>query len=172
MRKIVVYLAVSADGYIAAEHDRVDWLEQVQTEGDAGYSEFYNSIDTVILGRRTYDWICENAPEYPYKDKESYLLTTGEPTVENPVTVVRDVEKLVQELRQKEGKDVWVVGGGRLIAGMLQKGLVDELRMTVAPVLLGSGVALFPEKMNRTWMKLEKVVQYGQFVELDYSIQK
>ena len=70
-RKLVLFTATSLDGYIATNSDTLDWLFTVEGEGDNGYSAFYETVDTVIMGRRTYDWIKENMSEgFPYKDKE------------------------------------------------------------------------------------------------------
>lgn len=172
MRKVIAYLALSADGYIATLDERVDWLDEVEIEGDAGYQNLYDSIDTIIMGRKTYDWVYNNMGEYPYKDKTSIVVTHGKIEDHNPVITTDNVEKTIAQLKTEPGKDIWLEGGGNLITHLLNTGLVDELRLTIAPLLLGSGIPLFTGIDKRIYLHLDKTIQYGQFIELDYTVKK
>ena len=75
-RKVVLFIATSLDGYIATENDSLDWLYKVEGEGDNGYSEFYETVDTILMGRRTYDWILKHVTgDFPYKNKECFVFS-------------------------------------------------------------------------------------------------
>ncbi len=77
-RNVVLFTAMSLDGYIADENDSLDWLFKVEGEGDNGYSAFYDTVDTIIMGKRTYDWIIRHETgEFPYKGKDCYIITTS-----------------------------------------------------------------------------------------------
>ncbi len=171
MKKIVVYIAESLDGYIATQQDDVEWLNTIESDGDNGYTDFLSGIDTVVMGRRTYNWICKNAPEYPYAQQTSYIVTSS-PVAENYATAVpvQEIIPLLKSLRAENGKDIWVVGGGKLIALLLQHNLIDEFRIFIAPLLLGGGIPLFEALPNRIPLALTATKQHGQFIELVYTV--
>lgn len=78
-RKLVLLIATSLDGYIATKDDSLDWLFKVEGEGDNGISEFYETVDTILMGRKTYDWIITHmTEEFPYKNKECYVFSRQE----------------------------------------------------------------------------------------------
>lgn len=144
MREIVAYVASSVDGYIAGPDDDMAWLPQF--DGDAtGFHEFFSRVSAIAMGRRTYEWICENASSWPYGDTPSYVLSTSLPEGpgEHATVTPGPVPGLGQSLRVGEGV-AWLVGGGRLFAGFAAAQLVDRWIITVVPVLLGAGVPLFP----------------------------
>ena len=146
-RKLVLFIAASLDGYIAAKDDSLDWLYKVEGEGDNGYSEFYETIDTVLMGRRTYDWILENVTgDFPYKDKECYVFSRSVTEDNVEVKFVKDnIVGFTNKLKQQQGKNIWIVGGGELLRSFLKEKLIDELILTVAPTLIGNGIPLFKE---------------------------
>ncbi|TMW72864.1 dihydrofolate reductase family protein [Alteribacter natronophilus] len=169
-RKAAVYLAVSVDGYIATEEDRVDWLEEVPGEGDNGYGAFYETVDTVVIGRRTYDWVMkETDGDYPYAGKEGYVVSREPERASEHVTFTKNPEQLIERLKGEKGGRIWIVGGGRLIHSLLKADAVDELILTVAPVVLGSGRPLFYRTSVREMFSLHSVERYGDFVELHYK---
>ncbi|WP_353737922.1 dihydrofolate reductase family protein [Peribacillus asahii] len=112
-RKLVLFIAASLDGYIAAKDDSLDWLYKVEGEGDNGYSEFYETIDTILMGRRTYDWILKNVTgDFPYKDKECYVFSRSVTEDNVEVKFVKDnIIGFTNKLKQQQGKNIWVVGG-------------------------------------------------------------
>ena len=146
-RKLVLFIAASLDGYIAEKDDSLDWLYKVEGEGDNGYSEFYETIDTVLMGRRTYDWILKNVTgDFPYKDKECYVFSRSLNKDNEDVEFVKDdVVHFTNTLKHQEGKNIWIVGGGELLHSFLKEKLIDELILTVAPTLIGNGIPLFKE---------------------------
>jgi len=168
-RKVTVFIASSLDGYIATEDDSLDWLFKIDGEGDNGYSKFYETIDTIVLGRRTYDWIMNIEEDFPYKNKECYVFTHSKQEPTNHVTFVNDnVVKFINNLKDTEGKNIWIVGGGNLLSDFIKENLVDEFIITVAPIILGNGISLFKKHNIAIELKLKNIHRYNQFVELHY----
>lgn len=166
--KHVLYIAVSLDGYIASQNDSLDWLFEVQGEGDNGYSEFIKNIDCIVMGRRTYDWIMKNDKNgFPYKNQKCYVFTSKKDKLEHVETISQDVLSFSKELKEKY-KNIWIVGGGVVLRDYLKLNIIDEYRITIAPVLLGKGIKLFNEFENDIKLTLKEVTRMNQFVELKY----
>ncbi len=172
-RKLVLFIASTLDGYIATKDHNLDWLFNVEGEGDNGTSEFYNTIDTIIMGRTTYDWIMDHEDVFQYKDKECYIFTRT-PKVDNEYVsfVNKDVVSFSKEIKNKSGKNIWLMGGSELISNFIKEKLVDEIIVTIAPVMLGSGIPLFSENNFQTLLRLNSINQFNQFVELRYEVIK
>lgn len=166
-RKVVLFIAMSLDGYIATEKDSIDWLEAIEGLGDNGYKQFYNTVDTLIMGRRTYDWVM-NQGKYPYKGKQSYVLTHRPEMDTSSVKFVSDVEAIIKSLRSQVGKDIWLVGGGDIVRQCLHLGLIDSIILTIAPVVLGSGIRLFGE--DQINLKQTKIEVFNQFTQITYRV--
>ncbi|MEN0642357.1 dihydrofolate reductase family protein [Alkalicoccobacillus gibsonii] len=174
-RNVVLFIATSLDGYIATEEERLEWLFEVEGEGDNGFSDFYSTIDTVIMGRKTYDWIAnvDNMEEYPYKDKKGFVLTRSSMKNDDYTTFGNpDLEQLISQLKEQDGKKIWLVGGGQLVTAFLEKGLIDEVFITVAPTIIGKGIPLFNPGEYQSKLQLEGVKTFNQFVELHYTVKK
>lgn len=171
-RKLILYIAASLDGYIATEDHKLDWLFAVNGEGDNGYSKFYDTVDTVLMGRITYDWILrqENG-DFPYKGKACYIFSRTPQKDTEYVTFVRDnIVRLTKELKSQKGKNIWLVGGGGLLETFIKEKLLDEVIVTMAPVLLGNGIPLFGKNDFQTFLALKSVNRFNQFVELHYEV--
>ncbi|MBS1773145.1 MAG: dihydrofolate reductase [Bacteroidetes bacterium] len=147
MRTVILYIASSLDGYIAKPNDDLSFLSLVQKEGeDYGYHDFVNTVDVVILGRKTYDWVMKQVPEFPHADKESYIITrTARPSIGNTHFYTGDLAALINELKTKEGKNIFIDGGAEVVNALMKSHLVDEYIISVIPVMLGEGVRLFNE---------------------------
>ncbi len=172
LRNVTLYIAVSLDGYIATEEHNLDWLFAVKGEGDNGFSNFYNTIDTILMGRTTYEWIMkqENG-NFPYKGKECYVFSrSGKENTEHVKFIKDNAVGFVKNLKRRSGKNIWIVGGGDLLSTFTQENLVDEIIITVAPVLLGKGIKLFKENDFQTKLSLKATTRYNQFIELHYSV--
>jgi dihydrofolate reductase len=139
-RKVVLFIACSLEGYIAGKDDDISWLFD---DGDYGYRDFLASVDTVLMGRRTYDLVMRMG-SFPYADKECYVfsrsLMGGDEHVE---FVDLPVTGFIDELRKRDGKDIWLVGGSELIFDFMKAGSVDEFVISVHPRILGDGIPLF-----------------------------
>lgn len=168
---------MSLDGYIAAPDDDLSFLEAVHQEGqDYGYTDFISEVDTVIMGRKTYDWVMAQVPHFPHFNKVSYIITRHpRPSIGNTHFYTGDIEELVTRLKsQHNSKHIFVDGGAEIVNLLLAKGLIDELYISVIPVLLGAGVHLFePEKYKPQTLRLLGAQAYDKgLVQLRYTIQK
>ena len=171
-RKVVLYIASSLDGYIATKEHNLDWLFSVEGEGDNGYSKFYETVDTILIGRVTYDWIMEHENgNFPYKGKECYVFSRTKKEENEHVTFVdEDIAPFMKDLKSKNGKSIWLVGGGELLVNFIKENLVDELFITVAPRLLGKGIPLFKSSDFQTSLTLISINRFNQFAELHYEV--
>jgi len=145
-RKLIVYIAMSLDGFIATKDDDLSFLSMVEKEGeDYGYARFMETIDVVILGRRTYDKVLSMG-FVPHPDKEVFVLSRTEKEKEGTATFYkRNLKDLVQSIRQKEGKHIFCDGGAQVVTALRKENLVDEIIVSIIPVLLGDGISLFQE---------------------------
>ncbi|MHB1957199.1 MAG: dihydrofolate reductase family protein [Sulfobacillus sp.] len=170
-RKLVLYIAQSLDGYIAREDESLDWLLKYENHGDNGYAAFYETVGTLLLGRRTYEWILRNVPsEFPYPGKECYVFSRSLSGRTDRVTFVnQDIARFTAALKTQPGQDIWIVGGAEVLSPLLRDNLVDELIIHIAPTIIGGGIPLFKAGMRETSLDLVKVTQYHQFVELRYQ---
>ncbi len=173
-RKIVLYIASSLDGYISTDKHNLDWLFSVEGEGDNGFSDFYNTVDTILIGRTTYDWIMnQEHGNFPYKGKECYVFSRTERQNTEHVTFVHEnILELINQLKAKDGKNIWLVGGGDLTATFMQKGLIDRAILTIAPVMIGTGIPLFKKSDYSTKLYLYDIKRHNQFAELYYDVIK
>lgn len=174
-RNIVLFIATSLDGYIATEEETLEWLFEVEGEGDNGFSAFYETTDTVVMGRKTYDWITDqgNMDEYPYKDRNSYVFTRSpQENTEYAQFIHGEPEDFVKQLKQQAGKKIWLVGGGQLVSSFIEKGLIDEMIITVAPKIIGKGIPLFLQRNEKVNLSLKGVQTFNQFVEMHYMVEK
>jgi dihydrofolate reductase len=157
MKKIKLYIAASLDGYIARPDDDLDWLTKypVTPELNYGYDEFYASVDTVIMGGRTYrELLCMDVL-WPYKDKKTYVISRHSmETKENIEFITENVIERISGLRGESGKDIWLAGGGELISILLAADLIDEMQICHIPVILGEGIPLFPGKHKESQWEL------------------
>ncbi|MFM2062886.1 MAG: hypothetical protein RLZZ507_2556 [Cyanobacteriota bacterium] len=148
MRKIRLFIASSLDGYIADKTGKVDWLF---TDDDYGYSEFFNQIDTLIMGNKTYQQIL-GFGEYPYPGKEAFVFSKmqhGEQD-DHVKFVGEDLENFIKNLRRSSGDDIWLVGGSQVIEFFMEKGFLDEIIIAIHPIILGDGIPLFSKNTNIT----------------------
>ena len=140
MRKLVLFIATSLDGYIARSSGDINWLFSDQ---DYGYAEFFARIDTVVMGRKTYEQSL-GFGEYPYKGKRGFVFSrTPRAPDQNVIFVAADPAAFASELKRRPGKDIWLVGGAQLVAECMKHGLVDEYIISVHPAVLGGGLPLF-----------------------------
>jgi len=161
VRKVKLFIASSLDGYIARKDGSIDWL---YTDGNYGFAQFYDSVDTILMGRRTYEKTLELAGEYPHKDKKSYVFThtaSGRKREKNQnVHFIVDVIEFAKDLVQSPGNDIWLVGGADIISIFLNAGLLDEIILSIHPIILGNGIALFKNLQGQTNLRLIKSTPY------------
>ena len=178
-RKIIAYLATSADGYIARPDGDVEWLNRMPSNEDHGMVAFYGSIDTILWGRKTYDWLLAyhkkhgkteglfdtNLKNYVFSRKPPRRVAEGAEFVREPL------KKFVKRLRATPGKDIWMMGGGGLIASFLDAGELDEFDLHVAPVLIGKGIPLIAPRHREIQLRLLGTESYPSgMVRIRYEV--
>ena len=173
MKKVKLYIAVSIDGYIARPDGDLEWLTGFPnpSKTDYGYKDFFASVNTVIMGNRTYQDILLMDVLWPYKDMETYVVTHHtQETKDNIRFISENVVETISELRKKDGKDIWLVGGGQLISILLSADLVDEMHITFIPVILGNGIPLFPNSPKESqWSLLENKTFDNRVLQINYQ---
>jgi dihydrofolate reductase len=151
MRKITFGGAPSLDNYFARKDDAVDWLLW-SSEAAAVMTEFWKTIDTVLMGRKTYEvgLKMSKGKSNPYAGVKAYVFsrTLKEAPDESVELVSSDAVAFIRRLKEQEGKDICVMGGGDFAKTLFEADLIDEVGFNIHPVLLGSGIPLFHE-MNR-----------------------
>jgi dihydrofolate reductase len=177
-RKIIVYIATSADGYIARRDGSVDWLNRPRTVGDYGMGAFFKTIDTILWGSKTYGVGLEmNAGDLSmYGSKtRNYVFTHRPPkTAPSGVEFVNEpISQFAERLRATPGKDIWMMGGGGIIASFLDAGEIDEFIIHVIPTFIGEGIPLIAPKRRDVSLKLLSVRDYPDGVlRLHYAVKR
>lgn len=147
MGKLILYTGVSLDGFIAAEGDDLAWLDAFGSDASLGdeYNAFYSTIDTVVMGNGTYQWVVKAGHPDPYSGKPSYVYTRNETPPESPyVTYINeDPVAFTRKLKSETDGNIWLVGGGKINGLLLAAGLIDELQLDMMPVALGMGTRIF-----------------------------
>ncbi|GAA3695643.1 dihydrofolate reductase family protein [Zhihengliuella alba] len=149
MTRFRYYVAASVDGYIADEHESLDWLTPFEeAEGvEPAMNEFFEQVGAVVMGAATYTWLLSHSPVWPYAEMPAWVFTHRElPAVPDAdITFVRgEPSEWAPDIADAAGaKDVWVMGGGSLAGQMIEAGHVDQLVLTTVPVILGGGRRLF-----------------------------
>ncbi len=158
MRKLSIFIAMSVDGYIAKPNDDLSFLNMVEKEGeDYGYSDFIDTIDTLIVGRKTYEYVLKNigASHYDNGQRDVYVITrTARPNVGRTIFYSGDLVNLIAELKSGNGKNIYCDGGAEIINELLKHDVIDELIISVIPTLLGDGTRLFQEGRPEQLLKL------------------
>jgi dihydrofolate reductase len=181
MRKIIVYVATSADGFIARSDGSVDWLDRPHPKGGYGMSAFYKTIDTTLWGRKTY----EMALDFQKKgvagtdfdtNVKNYVFTRTLPqsAAEGGVEIVKEpIQAFANRLRAQEGKDIWVMGGGGIIGSLLDEGAIDEFMIHVIPTFIGEGIPLIAPRHRTVPLTLIASKQFTDgVVKLHYAVQR
>jgi dihydrofolate reductase len=157
-RKIIVYIATSADGYIARRNGDVEWLNRPRPKGNYGMGEFFKSIDMILWGRKTYTKAIEmgmKAAGFGPKIR-NYVFSRQlrEPLKSGFEFVSESIKTFAQRLRTQRGKDIWMMGGGGIIASFLDEGEIDEFDIHVIPIFIGEGIPLIQPRHRSIRLKL------------------
>ncbi len=177
MRKIIVYIATSADGFIARKDGGVDWLDRPRTAGDYGMGKFYKSIDTILWGRKTYEMALRFQKEgkggpdtggiknYAFSRKPPRKIAPGFEFVKEPI------KNFAKRLRSQKGKDIWMMGGAGIIASFLDAGGIDEFIIHVIPTFIGEGIPLVSPKHRTVPLKILSCRKFSDgVVRLHYAV--
>jgi dihydrofolate reductase len=180
-RKIVVSIATSADGYIARPDGDVEWLNRRPRTEDYGMREFYGSIDTILFGRKTYEWAMAYWRKKGKKDGQfdrkvaNYVFSRRPPKRPAPGVqfVSEPVKAFARRLRATPGKHIWMMGGGGIIASFLDAGEIDEFDIHVIPVFIGEGIPLIEPRHRDVPLRLRQCKKYADgVVRLRYGVEK
>lgn len=174
MRKVMLFIAMSLDGYIADLNGSVDWLngQRDEVENEDTYSEFVKDIDTVVMGWKTYyQVVTELSPsEWVYSDFISYVITHKERTSTDKIRFIHESpSNLVRRLKEADGKDIWICGGASIVQQLMQDGLIDKFYISIIPTILGSGVRLFGPLDVELKLKLMENRNYNGIMEVIYK---
>lgn len=178
MRKIIAFIAVSADGYIARPDGDVEWLNRRPDTIDHGMGAFSKTIDTILFGRKTYDWAVDYAKKHDIRDGvfdktlANYIFSRNPPRDHAPGVqfVSESVETFAKRLRATPGKNIWMMGGGDLIASFLDAGEIDEFDLHVIPVFIGEGIPLIAPRHRDLPLRLLDCTSYEDgVVRIRYS---
>jgi dihydrofolate reductase len=179
VRKIIAYLATSADGYIARPDGDVEWLNRRPHKYDYGMRSFYRSIDTILWGRKTYDWVLDYYAAHGRKGSpfdarmKNYVFSRNPPAAPAARTefVSEPIGVFARKLRAARGKHIWMMGGGELIAAFLDAGELDEFDIHVMPTFIGDGIPLIAPQHRDIELKLLAARKYPDgVVRLRYSV--
>lgn len=186
MRKVVLFIATSIDGYIADHNGKLDWIGGDGSDSDhpGKYDEFISTVDDVILGYSTYYQIVTelDTEHWTYEGKTSYVLThrkdndidkgkyvhKDSKNVEEIKFLDTDLYDLIQNLQKKDGKNIWICGGASIIKQAMEKDLIDEFELEIMPTLVGSGIPLFTEQLNMSKLQLVTCDSYNGIVHVKY----
>ncbi len=168
MRKIILNVAVSLDGFIEGSNREIDWCFVDQ---DYGMTDFLNRIDTICLGRRSYELLIQTSKN-PFPDKMKYVFSKTMKNTKDKIHIInQDVEKEVNFIKNQAGKDIWLFGGAGLVTTFMNCGLVDEIQLAVHPLLLGQGKPLFLEIKKKFGLKLFDIKKYSTgLVQIFYGL--
>ncbi len=176
-RKIIVYIATSADGYIARADGSVDWLDRPRAAGDYGMAAFFRSIDTILWGRKTYEpMLASGGKGGRFGPKvKNYVFSHRPPTSPTPgVEFVNEpIGAFAKRLRSEAGKDIWIMGGAGLIASFLDEGEINEFIIHVIPTFIGEGIPLIQPRHRLVPLELRSVRHFSDgVVRLHYDVKR
>jgi len=174
-REVILYIAMSLDGFIAKPDGDISFLSMVEKEGeDYGYVRFMETVDTIILGRKTYDKVLSMGFELPYGDRKVFVLTRNAQPETNKITFYSgSLPELVSSMKSQSGKNIYCDGGAETVFCLLQDDLIDEIIISIIPILLGNGISLFKTGLEEKKLQLVNSKSFEKgLVQLHYSVEK
>ena len=152
MRKLILNVAVSLDGFIEGPNGEYDWCF---TDADYGMEEFLTRTDAIFFGRKSYELWAASFSQM-WTDKKHYVFSSTLQSLPANATLINgDVVSKVQEIKVETGKDIWLFGGASLTTSLLNSALIDEFQLAIHPLILGAGKPLFAGIEQRQWLRLE-----------------
>ena len=174
-RNVILYIAMSLDGYIADEHGSVEWLngQDSNVELEDTFTPFFKNIDTIIMGRKTYDQIvAELSPEkWPYDGATTFVITHNTDYKDSEKAKFRNMSvcQLVADCKRQAGKDIWICGGAQTARQLIDDDLIDVYHLAIIPIILGRGIRLFDSSKKTMQLALSQTKNYNGIVELVYE---
>jgi dihydrofolate reductase len=173
-RRVIVHIATSADGYIARSDGDLEWLtSRPAPEGFYGMNAFMKSIDTKVLGRKTYEVSLRMGARFDGRNR-SIVFSRQSPPADAPPGVEfanEPIAPFVSRLREEPGKDIWLMGGGEIIASFLDEDAIDEFVISVVPVFIGDGIPLIAPRHRHVHLDLDSVERFEDgLVQMRYRV--
>jgi dihydrofolate reductase len=173
-RKVIVHIATSADGYIARPDGDLDWLtSRPAPKGFYGMYDFMKTVDTELIGRKTYEMSLRLGAKFD--SRRTIVFSSQRPPADVGSAIEWTSELIgpfVRQLRAQPGKDIWLMGGGELIASFLDEQAIDEFVISVVPVFIGDGIPLLARRHRHVRLDLHKVDQFPDgLVQLHYEVE-
>ena len=160
-------MVLSVDGFIADKEGNRDFSVKAHKQ-DKDFTSFYKGIDTIVLGRKTYDQVKSNYPQI-LKEKKIFVITHYLRQEEEGVCFIHEnIIDTLSSLKKKAGKDIWVMGGSELVNLLMKEGLIDTFILTTAPFIMGDGKRLFHEGNRPAELGLEDVNRFDDYVKVTY----
>jgi len=175
MRKIVVYIATSADGFIARPDGSVDWLNRPRTAGDYGMGAFRRSVDSILVGRKTYEFGLKHGARFGTEPRHYVFSRNASALVKAPGVefVNEEPAAFAKHLRAKPGKNIWMMGGAALIGSFVDQDQIDEFIIHVIPILIGEGIPLLGAGRRESQLTLISCKHFSDgVVRLHYLVAK
>jgi dihydrofolate reductase len=170
-RKVILYISMSLDGFIAKPNGDLSFLSVVEQEGqDYGYADFLRTVDTVIIGRKSYDKVISMGYDYPVSYRNVYIITrTKRPDNGQLKYFTGSLRTLITDLKKNYGKNIYCDGGSEIVNELLKDNLIDEFYISVIPVILGEGIPLFKNGGPEINLELVSSVKFNKgLVQLHY----
>lgn len=164
MTEIILYIAVSKDGFIADKKGGIAWLEKYNSgKEDYGYNDFYHSIDALVMGKNTYNQLLTFG-RWPFAKKKSYVFADKDTQTTNRdiEIVTTDVATFMKKIERFGTKRLWLMGGAQIIESFYKLNLIDEYIIAVMPEKLGEGIALPKQIFQAKDLKLVDTIKYPQ----------
>jgi dihydrofolate reductase len=171
-RPLFLYIAASLDGYIAKPDGDIGWLSAVEAPPeDYGYADFVKTVDTIIMGRKTYDKVLSFGIPWPHEGRKCYVLSgTRSGSDENVEFFNGEVSDLITRIRQTPGQNIYCDGGAEVVHELMQRDLIDRYVISIIPVLLGDGIALFkPGRPQHNLKLLHSTAYPSGLVQVHYE---
>ena len=168
MAKAILHICTSVDGFIADENGSSNFVFKAQ-EADSDFEKFYNSVGSVVMGRKTYDYLKDKQPNL-FKDKDVFVITHYLRQKEKNITFIHeDIMGCITDLKKNSKKDIWILGGSEIVNILLKEKLLDKAIITTAPIVLGKGVRLFKNDNPNIDLKLVSAQTFADFVQVEYK---
>jgi dihydrofolate reductase len=170
-RKVILYIAQSLDGFIAGQNDDISWLSVVEAPNqDYGYQKFIEQVDTVIMGRKTYEKVLSFGIEFPHKNRKCFVLSHTKTGLDENVEFFNgNIKSLIQTIREREGCHIFIDGGSEVVKEFFIQELIDEYVISIIPIIIGNGIRLFQENEKKSMLQLVDTKSYDTgLVQLHY----
>lgn len=178
MARTILYIAASLDGYIAKPDGDLDWLTSFPNpeNEDFGYNKLLTEIEVIIMGRATYEALTKMEIAWPYPAYKTFVVSNNPMqliTTANTYLITSGLNNFMTEIRNQSNKDIWLVGGGKLIRSLLNYDQIDRIILTIVPTILGSGIPLFSDEMKHSnWKFIHSESYSNGLVKITYDLKK